>query len=432
MYSVGLTTLGCKVSQYETEAVAEAFEARGFLLRSFSEICDVYVINTCTVTAEADAKSRKAIRRARRQNPDAKILVMGCYSERAAEEVAAAGADFVVGTVGKMRLAFAAERLLSGEELMQISVLPLEASGFESMTVKRAPRTRAYVKIEDGCDSRCSYCAIAPARGGVRSKPMDEVISEVEGLRDGGVREVVLTGIEVAAYGKDIGGCGLGDLISELDRRGSIPRVRLGSMAPELVTDEFIEKAFSTKIMVPHLHLSLQSGSPRVLGLMRRRYNMDTVYSTAEKLRARVPDIEFTADLMVGFPTESCEDYLLTEAAVRRLGLLDGHVFAYSKRAGTVAAEMSGQIPDGVKRERSERLIALSHSVRDGRLDRIVSRGKPLPVICESISGGTLTGHSDSYAEVTLSGCEELLGREVLVNPISHNDGKIIGKIAKM
>lgn len=433
MYSVGLTTLGCKVSQYETEALAEAFERCGFLLNDFSSVCDVYVINTCTVTAEADAKSRKAIRRARRTNPEAKILVMGCYSERAADEVIEAGADYAVGTVGKMRLVETAEALLSGEVLPRTDILPLEGAGFERMEIKRAPRSRAYVKIEDGCDSRCSYCAIAPARGRVRSKPMCEVIAEVEALAASGVCEVVLTGIEVAAYGKDLGeGYGLGDLISELDRRESVKRVRLGSMAPELITDAFIEKAFSTRIMVPHLHLSLQSGSTRVLGFMRRRYNMDSVYSAVEKLRARVPRIEFTADLMVGFPGEDEEDYLLTEEAVRKIELLDAHVFAYSRRSGTAAADFFGQIPDAVKRERSARLTALAREVRDGRLERAVGRGEPLAVICESVSSGRVSGHSDSYIEVEALGSYTLIGREVLIKPRLSDGGKIIGKIIEM
>ncbi len=433
MYSVGLTTLGCKVSQYETEAVAEALSARGFLVKDFIQPCDVYVINTCTVTAEADAKSRKAIRRARRQNPEAKILVMGCYSERAANMCTDAGADYAVGTVGKLRIVEAAERLLSGEVLPRVEILPLENADFEAMTVLRAPRSRAYVKIEDGCDSRCSYCAIAPARGGVRSKPMREVISEVEGLGKSGVSEVVLTGIEVAAYGKDLGyGYTLGDLIVELDRRESVGRIRLGSMAPELVCDSFIEKAFSTKIMVPHLHLSLQSGSDRVLRLMRRRYNMGTVFSAVDKLRRAVPKIEFTADLMVGFPGECEEDYILTEEAVKRIDLLDAHVFAYSRREGTSAADFESQVPEQIKHERSERLSRLVRSLRDGRLGRAVALGAALPVICESVSEGRATGHSDSYMEVMFDGSEELVGREILVKPLSVCDGNIVGKNIKM
>lgn len=434
LYSVGLTTLGCKVSQYETEAVAEAFVSRGFELKDFSEACDVYVINTCTVTAEADAKSRKAIRRAKRKNPGAKILVMGCYSERAGDEVLSTGADFVVGTVGKMRLVEIAEKLVSGEEVLpRVDILSLADADFESMTVRCAPRSRAYVKIEDGCDSHCSYCAIAPARGRVRSKPIDEVISEVRGLTESGVSEIVLTGIEVAAYGRDLdGGWGLCDLIAELDRLGCARRIRLGSMAPELITDEFIERTFSTKIMVPHLHLSIQSGSSRVLGLMRRRYNMDKVYAAVERLRAKVPRIEFTADLMVGFPGETEEDYLLTEEAVRKIDLLDAHVFAYSRRAGTPAAELDFQIPELVKRERSERLINLARGVKSSRLDRAVILGEALPVICESVSCGRAVGHSDSYIEVEFNAEKTIVGREVLVKPISRDGSRIIGEIIKM
>ena len=435
MYSVGLTTLGCKVSQYETEALAEAFSRAGLRVGAFTETCDVYVINTCTVTAEADAKSRKAIRRAKRQNPEAVVLVMGCYSERASDEIAEIdGVSYVVGTADKMTLVEVAKRLLSGEEIApRVAVSPLKGAKFEPMTVTRAPRTRAYVKIEDGCDSRCSYCAIAPARGRVRSKPRGEVIAEVEGLSHSGIREIVLTGIEVAAYGKDFGdGYGLAELICELDARGSVPRVRLGSMAPELVSDSFIEKVAKTKIMVPHLHLSLQSGSDRILGLMRRRYNMDRVCRAVEKLRTAMPKIEFTADLMVGFPAESEEDYLLTERAVREIGLLDAHVFAYSRRAGTPAADFSGQVPESVKRERSERLIGLCAEVRDRRLERALTCGEPLPVIFESVACGRATGHSDSYIEVVTDGDESLVGREVLVEPISHDGGKIFGKVIKM
>lgn len=434
MYSVGFATLGCKVSQYETEALAEAFCNSGFTLASFSDSCDVYIINTCTVTAEADAKSRKAIRRAKRANPDSIVLVMGCYSERAGEELISVGADFVIGTVGKMRLLEVAKKLISGEDIApRVDILPLSGAVYEPMTVRRAPRSRAYVKIEDGCDSRCSYCAIAPARGRVRSKAMSEVIAEVEGLSESGVSEIVLTGIEVAAYGKDIKeGYGLSELIVELDKRRSVPRIRLGSMAPELISDAFIEKAFSAEIMVPHLHLSLQSGSDRILGLMRRRYNMDSVFSAVDKLRKIRPGIEFTADLMVGFPTESEEDYCLTEEAVMRIDLLDAHVFAYSRRSGTPAAELSGQVADSVKKERSESLMRLVSTVRDRRLANIVAARKPLPVICESVSGVCATGHSDSYAEVVFNGDSSLIGREVLVNPVSFEDGKIVGKMLKM
>ena len=223
MYTVGLYTLGCKVSLYETEAIAEEFARSGFEIRSFDEVCDVYVINTCTVTAESDAKSRKYIRRAIRKNPDAAVIVVGCYSQRAPQEVAAIdGVSAVFGTQDKMRAVEVAKKLLSAECRVQSAEIyagSLEGAKFEPMCVKRAPRTRAYVKIEDGCECKCTYCAISGARGPVRSKLPEDVIAEVEGLYKNGTREIVLTGIETGSYGADFGtGYGLADLLCELDR----------------------------------------------------------------------------------------------------------------------------------------------------------------------------------------------------------------------
>ena len=219
MKRVGLYTLGCKVSQYETEAIAECFEAAGYVISDFNQKNDVYVINTCTVTAEADKKSRQIIRRAKRQNPDAKILVCGCYSQRTPDEIEKMPeVDAVIGSGGKLRLVKIADELLSGGPKVS-EVTDIYGEPFEPMRITRGPRTRVYVKIEDGCESRCSYCAIPSARGNVRSKPADEVIEEVEALAKSGVNEIVLTGIETGSYGKDFGtGYGLGDLLTELDK----------------------------------------------------------------------------------------------------------------------------------------------------------------------------------------------------------------------
>ena len=237
MHTVGLYTLGCKVSLYETEAVSEAFAREGFLLRPFDEVCDVYVINTCTVTAESDAKSRKYIRRAIRRNPDAIVIVIGCYSQRAPEEVAAIdGVSAVLGTQDKMCAVEIAKRLLGAgckARRAELFAGSLDGAEFEPMCIRYAPRTRAYVKIEDGCECKCTYCAISGARGPVRSKLPEDVISEVEGLYRNGTREIVLTGIETGSYGADFDEkYDLADLLCELDRRGSCERIRLGSMAP--------------------------------------------------------------------------------------------------------------------------------------------------------------------------------------------------------
>lgn len=456
MYKVGLYTLGCKVSLYETEAIGEAFEREGFSVCSFNDVCDVYVINTCTVTAESDAKSRKYIRRAVRKNSNAVVIVIGCYSQRAPEEVARIeGVSAVFGTADKMKCVEIAKQFLNAEGRMH-SVKSIEASHFgrggtkgdgegssaenfvtsldsaefEPMCVESAPRTRAYVKIEDGCECKCTYCAISAARGPVRSKKPDEVISEVEGLNKNGTLEVVLTGIETGSYGADFEEkYDLADLICELDRRHSCERIRLGSMAPELLTKKFIDRIADTKIMVPHFHISMQSGSDNTLRGMKRRYNRKMALDNIARIREKMPDVMLTADLMVGFPGESEEDFLDTFRFVSEAGLLDAHVFAYSKREGTPAADYENQIPEQVKKERSARLIAECSRVRDEILGSVVEDGKPLAVILETKKGNLYHGHSDSYIEVCAESKNDRCGDLVLVKPVSHQNGVIYGEI---
>ena len=432
MRKVGLYTLGCKVSLYETEAVAESFEAAGYEVCSFEDVCDVYVINTCTVTAESDAKSRKYIRRAIRKNPDAAVIVIGCYSQRAPEEVAAIeGVSAVLGTQDKMKCVEIAEKIISNFKF-RISnfVTSLDGAKFEPMCVKMAPRTRAYVKIEDGCECKCSYCAISGARGPVRSKQPSEVISEVEGLYRNGTLEIVLTGIETGSYGADFDTkYDLADLICELDARGSCERIRLGSMAPELLGEKFIERISKTKIMVPHFHISMQSGSDNVLRGMRRRYNRSMALKNIARIRDLMPNVMLTADLMVGFPGESEEDFLDTVRFVSEARLLDAHVFAYSKRSGTPAADYENQIPEDVKKDRSKRLMAVCQRVRDEILSEVISLGKPLSCILESEKDGIYTAHSDSYIELRVKAKKGLSGSLVSVKPISHENGVIYGEI---
>ncbi len=432
MAKVGLYTLGCKVSLYETEAIGEAFAEAGYEVCSFNEICDVYVINTCTVTAESDAKSRKYIRRAIRKNPNAKVIVVGCYSQRAPHEVAAIdGVSCVLGTADKMSCVKIADRLIAGESLT-VAVGSLEGAEFEPMCVKNAPRTRAYVKIEDGCDCKCSYCAISAARGPVRSKNPDDVVSEIEGLYKKGTLEIVLTGIETGSYGADFAEkYDLADLMCELNSRHSCERIRLGSMAPELLSKKFIDKISDLKIMVPHIHISMQSGADNVLRAMKRRYNRQMALENIRYLREKMPDVMLTADLMVGFPGESENDFLDTVSFVREAELLDAHVFAYSKREGTPAAYYENQIDEQTKKERSAKLIRECAEVRDKILDRVTSEGKPLACILETYQNGTYTAHSDSYIEVCVSGEKGLNGSLVYVKPLTHKNGKIYGEITR-
>ena len=432
MRRVGLYTLGCKVSQYETEAIGEAFESRGFEIAPFDSVCDAYVINTCTVTAESDRKSRQIVRRAIAKNPSAVVAVVGCYSQRAPEELLGIkGVDIVIGTAGKLDVVGRVEFMLDNPtEKAYSSVEELDDALFEPMTITRAPRTRAYVKIEDGCESKCTYCAISPARGRVRSKLPADVISEVEGLYKSGTREIVLTGIETGSYGKDFDfEYDLGDLIVELAGRGSCERIRLGSLAPELIGTRFVDKVKDCKILAPHFHLSIQSGSDNVLKGMKRRYSRAMALANIRYIKENIPDAQFTTDLMVGFPGESEEDFLDTVSFAKEARFIDAHVFAYSRREGTPAAYYDGQISENVKKERSHRLIAAKNEVRDSVLAQIIEKGTPLSVVLETYDGEKYSAHSDSFVEVTVVGPDGLQGEIVEVIPVSHKNGIIIGKL---
>lgn len=431
MPTVGLYTLGCKVSQYETEAIGEAFERRGYTVRPFEERNDIYVINTCTVTAESDRKSRQIIRRAVRTNPGAVVLVTGCYSQRAPQEVAALpGVSAVIGTQDKLSLVDRAEALRAGGDCPRWEVADVGQADFEPMCITRAPRTRAYVKIEDGCECRCTYCAISGARGRVRSKAPGDVIAEVEALARAGTREVVLTGIETGSYGVDFDApYRLADLLVELDARASCERIRLGSLAPELIGAEFVSRVRSLTHLAPHFHLSMQSGSDAVLQRMRRRYSRARALENVARLREAIPGVTFTTDLMVGFPGESEEDFQATLSLVDEVRFLSCHVFAYSRRAGTPAADYPDQIPEGVKRERSERLIRHAQRVRDALLQEVVERGAPLSALFETEQDGVWSAHAPSFIELAVPSTEPLHGQVREVIPVSHRDGIVTARL---
>ena len=434
MYKASFYTLGCKVSLYETEAITEKFEDLGFETVAFGEVADVTVINTCTVTAESDAKSRKYIRRAHRISPDGKIIVIGCYSQRAPDEVLRLpGVSCVLGTKDKMTAPDIALSLLRGELSAPIvSVTELSGADFEPMQVKSPRRTRGFVKIEDGCECRCTYCAISAARGPVRSKAREEVLREVSHLYENGIKEVVLKGIETGSWGADLDKkYTLGDLIADIGTLCPNIRVRLGSMAPELLTNAFIDKVSSLPCMVPHFHISMQSASDKILRLMKRRYSLKMALDNIDYAKKKMPRLMLTADLMVGFPTEDDNDFQATLDFVSRVGLLSAHVFAYSKREGTPAASYEGQVPDTVKRERSATLIKEVGRVQDGILSEVVASALPMPVIFEQRVKDGYIGHSDSYIEVVADSDEELAGRLCTVKPKSHKNGIIYGEIVE-
>ena len=428
--TIAVCTLGCKVSQYESEAILEEAARRGFTPDEVGK-SDVVVINTCTVTAEGDRKCRQLIRRVKKQSPEAKIMVCGCYSQVSPEAVAAIdGVSYVCGTRDKLRVVDRALDLLSGKAIPKIEIAPLEGAGFEKMKISHAPRTRAYVKIEDGCDNRCAYCKIPDARGHIRSKPIADVVAEVGELAAGGVREVVLTGIETASFGVDTHES-LADLLDAVDRIEGIERIRLGSLEPTLMRPVFLERIAKVRKLAPHFHLSIQSGCSQTLAAMRRKYNAETALRNIEATRAAIPAVQFTTDFIVGFPGESDADFAETLEFAKRVGFLATHVFKYSKRAGTPAASMPGQIPEEVKHARSQALLAVS-AESTARLLAAELAARPVQtVLFEQQIDGAWSGHTASFIEVRVPSAENLHGRLLSVRLTECRGDFILGKLSE-
>ncbi|MBQ7335840.1 MAG: tRNA (N(6)-L-threonylcarbamoyladenosine(37)-C(2))-methylthiotransferase MtaB [Clostridia bacterium] len=424
-YTVGIYTLGCKVNQYESEAIAERFASNGFAVQAPTRPCDVYVINTCTVTAESDRKARQFIRRAIHQNPQAYVLVTGCLSQTQPEQVGAIdGVDYICGNAEKQSVVDAAIRLLKSgakNQSPEFSVTQPDSLGFEQMTITRFNRTRAYIKIEDGCENRCTYCIIPTARGKVRSKAPDEVLDEVRTLTANGCREIVLTGIETASYGKDLEGYGLAELLSEIDRIPGIGRVRLGSLDPSLMKQPFVDRIAALHSLAPHFHLSMQSGSDRVLALMKRKYNRGMALEGMQRLREAIPGVQFTTDMIVGFPTESDEDFVDTLDLLRQARFLTVHAFPYSRRAGTPAAELDGQIPEAVKHERMTSLTQLQTEIRRDILNGMI--GRKTEVLFETHRNDLAYGHAADFTEVCVPSVRPLHAK-ILPVLIEKNDGE--------
>ncbi len=426
--TVGILTLGCKVNQYESEAIAEALASRGFSICPTSEICDIYIINTCTVTAESDRKARQFIRRALSHNPSSFVLVTGCMAQTDAQSIGQIeGVDFICGNRNKMAIVDAVVQLCQSGQKPAAPVLdvpPLEGAGFEEMSINRFGRTRAYIKIEDGCESRCTYCIIPSARGHIRSKPMQAVLDEVRCLTEGGCREVVLTGIETASWGRDFGEANLADLLEEVDRIPGIGRVRLGSLDPTIMRPAFIERISKLSSLAPHFHLSMQSGSNAVLARMKRKYNRTQALEAIERLRAAIPNVQLTTDIIVGFPGETEEDFEATMDLARKARFLMIHVFPYSKRQGTPAAVMPDQIPNAIKKQRVALLSALACDIRTDILQKRIASNLPTSVLFETFEDGYAIGHTPDFIEVRVPSSRALHAETHPVRLISVSEDK--------
>ncbi len=354
--TAALHNLGCKVNAYETEAMRQMLADAGYEIVPFPEPADVYVINTCTVTNIADKKSRQMLHRARKANPDAIVAAVGCYAQMFPKKTAADSAvDLVIGNNEKHRLVSLLASCRSSVPDINTPDQP-----YEELSVPRpADHTRAFVKVQDGCNRFCSYCVIPYARGRARSRDPEQVLAEVGELAENGYREIVLTGIHVSSYGLD-NGVPLTDLIRRINETDGIRRIRLGSLEPGIITEEFVEELASSDKVCPHFHLSLQSGSDTVLSRMHREYTTADYLEKCDLLRSRYEHPAITTDIIVGFPGETGEEFAETCDFVRRAAFASIHVFPYSRREGTAAAQMNGQVEESVKQERSRALLALA------------------------------------------------------------------------
>jgi len=389
-----IVTLGCKANQYDSAYMSRLLTAAGHTAVSAdAELC---IVNSCTVTAMADSKSGKMLRRIKRENPNSIMVLTGCMAQ-VKKDVAQAypEADIIIGiTEQRDILCILDEYLKSGKRAIKVG----ENNGEVSSFIEAFPdHSRAFLKIEDGCENFCAYCIIPFARGKVRSKEISAVLSEVESLTLGGYNELVLTGINMSAYGKDTGSTFL-ELLKKIGEQGLAKRVRISSVDPNLLTDEFIEEFAKMDFLCPHLHLSLQSGCNSTLERMGRKYTTEFISSAVAKLRKAVPDIQFTCDIIVGFPGETQEDFEATCAFLSDIRLLDMHVFPYSRRAGTRAAVMEGQIPEEEKHRRSEKLISIGKRIRSEIIAE--AKTKQLSVLFETQRDGVFEGFSREYIPV--------------------------------
>ncbi len=421
--TVGIYTLGCKVNQYESEAIAEGLASHGFSVVPFSQVCDAYIINTCTVTAESDRKTRQLIRRAIKTNPAAYIIVTGCMAEVFSDKLSKiAGVDYICGNGRKLQVIDALENLFAqGHKNVSPEIVLSPLDEFETMQIAKFDRTRAYIKIEDGCENRCTYCIIPEARGKVRSKAPADVLAEVRALTEGGCREVVLTGIETASYGRDLDGYRLANLLEEVDAIPNIGRVRLGSLDPSLMKPDFVGRIAKLKSLTPHFHLSMQSGSDKILALMKRKYNRKMALEGMERLRAAMPGVQFTTDIIVGFPGETQEDFALTVDFAKQAKFLMIHVFPYSERRGTVAATLPGRVPEEIRHQRVRELSTVQAEIQKEILDSYTN--STVAVLFETYTNGVASGHTDTFVEVCCPAPRSLQSQLHTVY-ITGNDGK--------
>lgn len=407
MRKAALHNLGCKVNSYETEAMQQLLEEAGYEIVPFQEKADVYVINTCSVTNIADRKSRQMLHRAKKMNPDAVVVAAGCYVQAAGEELKKdAAIDVIIGNNKKKDLVPLLEEYFAGKNVDEDSLIDIgKTREYETLHISRiADHTRAFIKIQDGCNQFCSYCIIPYTRGRVRSRRPEEILEEVKGLVDKGYREVVLTGIHLSSYGLDLEGITLLDLMVQLDRIPGLDRLRLGSLEPRIVTEEFTKTLAGLRTICPHFHLSLQSGCDATLKRMNRRYTTEEYEKGCQILRKYFDRPAITTDVIVGFPQETEEEFAQTVAFLKRIHFYESHVFKYSRRAGTRAADMMGQLTESQKGERSDVLLKLDAQMSLAYRKSFQGEEKEVLMEEKTVIDGKeyLVGHTREYVKAAI------------------------------
>jgi len=434
--SVAFQTLGCKVNHYETEAIWQLFKEAGYDRGDFEKNSDVYVINTCTVTNTGDKKSRQVIRRAVRKNPDAVICVTGCYAQTSpAEIMAIPGVDIVVGTQDRTKLLGLIDEFRTERQPINAVRNIMKNRIYEELDVPTfSDRTRASLKIQEGCNNFCTFCIIPWARGLMRSRDPQEVIRQAQQLVDAGYLEIVLTGIHTGGYGEDLKDYNLARLLRDLETQvKGLKRLRISSIEASQLTDEVIDVLNASTTIVRHLHIPIQSGSDTVLKRMRRKYTMAFFAERLNRLREALPHLAITSDVIVGFPGETEEEFMETYNFIRDHGFSELHVFPYSKRTGTPAARMEDQVPEEVKNERVHRLIELNDQLAKQYASTF--ENEVLEVIPEekyklNAESGLYEGYSDNYLKVVFAADESMVGKIVRVKIAQagypYNEGQFV------
>ena len=426
---VAFYTLGCRVNQYESEAMAEKFIKDGYEVVDYSDFADVYVINTCTVTNMGDKKSRQIINRAKKETSEAIVAVVGCYSQIATNEVSSIDSvDVVLGTRNKGDIVYYVNKARETQEKQVVVNEVLRNKVFEDLDIEEyQDKTRAFLKIQDGCNRFCTYCLIPFARGNICSKNPQKVLNEVERLASHGFKEVILSGIHIASYGMEFDEqYTLVDLLEKIEEIDGIERVRIGSIEPKFFTDDVISRIKKMKKLCPHFHLSLQSGCTSVLSRMNRRYTADEYEKIVRLLRENIKDVSITTDVIVGFPGETDTEFNETYEFLKRIKLTKTHVFKYSKREGTKAAVMPNQVDGNIKEIRSKKLIELNDINEEAFTKNLI--GNEVYVLIEQKvknTENTYEGYTSNYVKVEINNCNENMKGNIIKCRITDNKGSI-------